>query len=409
MSGKITINKEAAKLSQPKFALELELNPVTIDLNKDQYHDLVMATEYFSWLSLRSKFDSLRPSSLTRSNVKAWWIFAANAILVDFRRRTQCWSWKFIQARRDLRLKYISTFMEKLSGADVTLKLRDLEVSLDVKDIIQYRKLAHAKHSAAASIKQSTSSLTGWFSSFFTPPPMPKTFDMETEKRRFYDMIDSDDNFDEVISETTVDATAKLTLPHLTLSLLEPGASQSLVMCVDLGGYSIQYSRRPAAKSIQIITLLRELHLRAPNQSGQVLDIIHTGTDQQEPAMMVVFETNPISNIPGVEPSVALDIKSTQFNMDLTVDPIVRFIQFIKLPEVSMDATMNNFSEKLSQLRNTSRSGLRYVIEHRKVSLINMVTPDMLAFIYLTRNDIANEISHCIFRLLISTLTYALR
>ena len=369
MDGKITINKEVATSSQPKFALELELNPVVIALDKNQYYGLVMATEYFSWLALRSKYDSLRPVTFTRTNAKDWWLFACNAVLVDFRRRTQCWSWDYIRKRRDLRLKYISTFIEKLSGSDVTSKLRDQEGLLDVKDIIQYRKLAHAKHSAAMSLKQSNSSLTGWFSSFFTPPPIPKTFDMEVEKRRFYDMIDSDENFDDVITETTVDATAKLALPQLTVSLLDSDPLQNLVLRMALGGYSIQYSRRPAAKSIQIITSLRELVVVAPDRSGQLLDIIHSGSDQSEPAVMVLFETNPLSNVPGVKPSAALAVKAKQIHMNLSVDPIVRFMNFIVLPDASLGATRNNISKKLSQLRNTSRIGLRHIIENRKVRI----------------------------------------
>jgi len=69
--------------------------------------------------SLRSTFRDLRPKVAIVGNAGLWWRFACNAVLRDYRRVNQPWSWKFIAARRDTvgMRSLLMSFCAVLAGA----------------------------------------------------------------------------------------------------------------------------------------------------------------------------------------------------------------------------------------------------------------------------------------------------
>lgn len=66
-----------------------------------RYRGLLKTVDRLGLATLRSSFRDIRPSEAVSGNAVAWWTFATDAVLRDYRRINRPWSWSFIAARRD--------------------------------------------------------------------------------------------------------------------------------------------------------------------------------------------------------------------------------------------------------------------------------------------------------------------
>ncbi len=128
------------------------------------------------------QYRKFRPSHSIRikDDPKAYWKFAAGAILDEIHQRNYKWSWAYFEKRRNERKQYVELYKKYLKQKKIsketpeTSELKKLEYDLSYEDIAFYRSLAHAAYRKEMSPVSSPTTKTaaaknqgGWFTSWW--------------------------------------------------------------------------------------------------------------------------------------------------------------------------------------------------------------------------------------------------
>ena len=365
-TGRLTINKAATETS-PRFVFELRLNPITCTVNNLQYIDMMNVLPYFTWLSRRSSFQDIRPTVPLQRNVKVWWRFAADAMLVDFRRRTKAWSWKAMAQRIHQRRRYVELFagfLESRSSSADKADLTSLEEQLTVADIIMFRKIAQAK----VDLRNERKSKASFFSNFFGSSGNESAIDKEAERTKFLQLLADDAEFTEIRSVDIVDLMFQIRVEALIVNIHDDEAASPL-LCLQLHDLALKGSRRPAAASIRLnLTLAQFFALgRAPNH--QLTQICTPqAVNEQELLLSVLIETNPAprqADDPRVD--LRLELNSSPLRLDLRVDTLLALWKFFQAPARLMRMASAAVRKRINQLSHQSKVSMQHLLSSRKV------------------------------------------
>ncbi|KAL3505576.1 hypothetical protein ACH5RR_030958 [Cinchona calisaya] len=119
---------------------------VSLAITEAQYHDWIRLMEVISRYKTYVELSHLRPMVTVSGNATLWWHYAAQAGL---QQKKMCYrlSWGQIKSLCNLRRRYIQLYASSLqqsSNVDNS-EIRDIEKDLDLKVILLWRLLAHAK------------------------------------------------------------------------------------------------------------------------------------------------------------------------------------------------------------------------------------------------------------------------
>ncbi|CAF4672000.1 unnamed protein product, partial [Rotaria sp. Silwood2] len=135
------------EFKRPMFDIKVDLDEISLNINRDQYSDLLDLLEFQDYLSVQSKYIKYRVSNgiIEKPTVKRW-KFAYEAIVNEgVRPRFECYKWKNIKLHLDRCREYRSLhFQELLGKATVEQKQRaeELEEKLDVFNLTYIRRCA---------------------------------------------------------------------------------------------------------------------------------------------------------------------------------------------------------------------------------------------------------------------------
>lgn len=177
--GKATLNK-FFKEGIPKTLIDIFFDAFGLNVNYEQYYDILSVLAAFSTAQRALPFRKYRPAGRKMSPSELF-KYAAICYQSQIHERIRLRTWKYILQRRVDRLEYINLFSNKilLGGLnDIDSKaLATLEEKLDFDDIMQYRSLARAfaKKSQANSPKGYGGRLLNWLG-FKSSANVPRSF-----------------------------------------------------------------------------------------------------------------------------------------------------------------------------------------------------------------------------------------
>lgn len=153
-TGNLTVNKLGTTENQPQYKTEVFFEEFRVDLDSDQYRDILNSASEYHWYNKTHKFKRFRPDVPLKGHSKEWFQYAAKAVLNEIHEKNYSWSWEHVAERRDKRKAYIKLWKEKLKLNDVSLPLKDsaqeeelnnLQKDLPYEDIKFFRSLARTE------------------------------------------------------------------------------------------------------------------------------------------------------------------------------------------------------------------------------------------------------------------------
>ncbi|AQK59109.1 calcium-dependent lipid-binding family protein [Zea mays] len=130
----------------PLEKASLVLSDVSLTVTEAQYYDGIKLLEAFSRFRTRVDVSHLRPVVPVKEDRRAWWRYA---VLAGLRQRKLCYWFSWERTRRlcQLRRRYVqlyATLLQQAAKVDIS-EIREIEKILDMKVIILWRLLGHAK------------------------------------------------------------------------------------------------------------------------------------------------------------------------------------------------------------------------------------------------------------------------
>lgn len=114
---KMQSNRDPRFPDSPDTVLDLDLDPVTMVLERFQFLDAWEMLAAFDAAEKSYPYAELRPKGVTvRDAPRIWWQFAIRATLEDVRERRRRFSAEYITHRREDRLRYIELWKRSLAG-----------------------------------------------------------------------------------------------------------------------------------------------------------------------------------------------------------------------------------------------------------------------------------------------------
>ena len=165
-TGQATLNKKFKK-DLPKTLLNVFFDAFGINVNYEQYYDILCALASVSTAQRAIPYRKFRPSD-KKLETSEMWKFAAKCYLSEIHEKNQKRTWAYLMQRRSLRKEYVNLYSNKiilgqLNELDAKL-LGELERLIGFHDIMHYRSLAgaFAKKSQAGTPRAAGSWFWGW-------------------------------------------------------------------------------------------------------------------------------------------------------------------------------------------------------------------------------------------------------
>ena len=119
---------------RPMFDIKVDLDEISLNLNRDQYSDLLDLLEFQDFLSMQSKYIKYHlKKEIEEKSTRKKWKFAYEAIVnEEIRPRFECYKWENIKAHLDRCREYRSIHLQELTGKLTTVQKEHAEVELSV-------------------------------------------------------------------------------------------------------------------------------------------------------------------------------------------------------------------------------------------------------------------------------------
>ncbi len=231
---------------------------------------------------------------------------------------------------------------------------------MQVTDIIRYRNIAQARHSATTVIK------SGWLGFFRTSTPATATVDLQAEKRRLMELMASDDDFNSIDSRTTVDLEGSIQMSLVVIKVCDD-LTRPPLLHLQCTGIDLQTSRRPMAHAYRFAVSLARFNVLARNSLDQLDALCSPISEGGEKFFDCVVETNPLPKpeTPQVDLDICLTTEALRF--DIHLSRLLPILACFKAPDNVVTAAAIMMNEQMQHWSKLSKTGLRHVIETRKV------------------------------------------
>lgn len=144
-TARVTLNQTDHK---PKTEATLLFDEIAFGLDENQYRDCILMLDLFQANIKKQKYLKFHPAAdqTVQKNPRAFFQFAAQAVLSEIHERNYKWSWDHFRKRRDQRVSYVECYMAsqlKKATEKQAKDLEELEHALSFQDIRFYRSIAH--------------------------------------------------------------------------------------------------------------------------------------------------------------------------------------------------------------------------------------------------------------------------
>jgi len=408
-TGKLTIHKLGTTREHPHLDTELFFEEFGLEINEQQYEDILWTASKFRWYSKTAKFRKYRPKVPPSEDPKAWFKYAAECVLNEIHEKNSKWSWDHFAKRRDERKEYIQLWklkLEKKIGEDEQKQLQNLEETLSFDDIKLYRSLArnelrkegsNAKLYDTDSAEKGEQQKKGWFSGWWgggnatsQKDEQQKTMGADGEhidlsltddqRKTLYDTID----YDEEAEISTVDLPDDCVKLRVSASLKKGGLvvrRSDLTNLADVAfeGCQAHFYQRPNS----FLGGFQVLEFKVEDGTGSSVynhvvsvkqTIPNAGQDQNDlstPFFQIQYEQNPLDG--SADSKLLGSLKSmTIFYNPKFIEELIRFFTPPKIHLDTVGAIMNAAESTVEGLTSQTRMGLEYALEEHKTINVNM-------------------------------------
>ncbi|EMG47074.1 hypothetical protein G210_2649 [Candida maltosa Xu316] len=431
-NGKLTVNKLGTTEKTPHIESDLFFEEFGVELNSQQYQDLLWTASKFHWIMKTEKFRKFRPKLPPSEAPKEWFKYAAESVLNEIHERNYKWSWAYFEKRRDQRKAYIKLWKLKLQGKitpEEQKELDDLEWDLPFEDIKLYRsftrnelkkdKQHYSLYHSETKPAQTTNTSGGWFSGWWgagnnTTTTTNKEDDASSheecddtdekkldlsltdeQRKALYDAIDYDGS-----TATEVDIPAEWVKMKITARLDKGGLTIKRDKTTNLAevvfeGCKTDFLERPNS----FLAKFQMDEFRVEDGSGtsiykHVVSVKQNSDIQtsHESFLQLAFENNPLDQ--SADSNLFAKLKSmTIYYNPKFIEEIVKFFTPPKIHLDTVGAIMNAAESTVEGLTAQTRIGLEYALEEHKTINVRLDLQAPLVILPLDPSSVKSPVA----------------
>ncbi|KAI5965822.1 VPS13 [Candida pseudojiufengensis] len=398
-NGRITIHKAGATKNQPHLESDLSFEEFGLELNAQQYEDILWTASKFHWYMKTAKFRKLRPKVSPSEDPKAWFKYSAECVLNEIHEKHYKWSWEYFQKRRDQRIAYLKLWKLKLDrtiSPEEEKELQQLEWDLSFDDIKLYRSLARNELKRSGKIvrlfdteaaDQNEKKNAGWFSGWWgggnkqSEEKKKDTLEADGEhtavslnddqRKSLYDTID----YDAKAQASDIDLPNDCVKNKISAVLNKGGLvikKDYLTSLAEIAfeGCEAKFFQRP--ESFLASFQMSEFKVEDGTNSSiykHLISVKEASNDDtaksHDPFFQVSYEQNPLDGRADSELLGRLKSMTIFYNPKF----VENLIQFFTPPKIHLDtvgAIMNAAESTVEGLTSQTRMGLEYALEEHK-------------------------------------------
>ncbi|CAF0895845.1 unnamed protein product [Rotaria sp. Silwood1] len=311
------------EFKRPMFDIKVDLDEISLNINHDQYSDVLDLLEFRDYLIIQSKYIKYRINNgiIVKPSVKRW-KFAYEAVVnEEIRPRFECYKWENIKLHLDRCREYRSLHFQELTGkptVEQKQRAQELEKKLDVFNLTYIRRSAEieAKKKKDKEPKTWWGGVSSWWSG--NKPPDNPELDLEQvmspeEKKKLYDAIgyEGEDTSTSTYPEEYIDIDLAIQLKLLDVNVWskinENDAQFRIIARAAIPDTSLVFKRRPATSAIAVFVDLGSFQvfgiatdLKQSEFSNNSRPVLAqpvsrlSSISKQQKLLQVEFETNPL-------------------------------------------------------------------------------------------------------------------
>ncbi|CAF1201535.1 unnamed protein product [Rotaria sordida] len=340
---------------RPVFDAKIDVHRINLNINRNQYCDLLDLFEFQDHLNSQSKFIkyyAMIENNATDKPSLRRWKFAYTVILnEEVRPRLASYKWENIKANRDRFREYHELYYQELTGnASKTQKqlAEELEKKIDVFNLIFIRRTVEIeikKKKAEQKQKSWLDKMTSWWSSDSDDENSEFNIDGATaaeEKKKLYDAIGyAEDDGSLAYPEEYVDIDLSIRLTMLEINVWsninEKNPQFKVIASAAVPNVGLICKRRPAKSAFLFIIDLHSFEVfGVGTDTSQIKTanvyrpVLAKPADQiqlaQKHLLHIEYETNPLDR--SSENRIQVLLQSLEITYDaLTINKLVEFFQ----------------------------------------------------------------------------------
>uniref|UniRef100_A0A8D2Q5L1 Vacuolar protein sorting 13 homolog A n=1 Tax=Varanus komodoensis TaxID=61221 RepID=A0A8D2Q5L1_VARKO len=388
--------------SAPKIDLNVNLQDITIELNKPQYFSIMELLESIDMMTRNLPYRKYRPDVPVHNNAKRWWKYVIYGILeVNVQPKLQMWSWEHIHYHRNQIKNYKDLYKKKITTkkpADECLnKLEELEKTLDIFSITLARQQAEFEATKAGlkifrpGTKQDDEDSGGWFSWMWgweqkaeqVKPGIEQLMTPE-EKDKLYAAIGYGETaIDPTLPKTYEAIKLYIKLVSMTVQIRENKGKPELIKLalIDL---CTTVTQRPGAEAIRFESSVSAFEVKGMAQRKTIPCLLSSNTvhSQHNTSLFtIMFETNPLNE----SANQKLRIESQPLEIIYDAMTVNSLVDFFRPPtDVHLEQLTSATLTKLEEFREKTATGLVYIIETQKI--LDLKINLMASYIIIPQN-----------------------
>ncbi|GAB0096265.1 Vacuolar protein sorting-associated protein 13 [Sergentomyia squamirostris] len=396
--------EDSPRFSIPKVEVFLSLEQFNVGITKSQYQNAIELAESLDRSLKGAPYRKFRPfETPIKGNAKVWWHFAYNCIVeTHIRRRKRDWLWDNMREHccrcREYSEKYKMKKLTKKPDAALVERCEKLEEIIDLFNLIRIQEFVDVEVATIVKVQEpppKSSWLGSWFGGGSKQAEKEQSSAIlsqfnaamtNEEKAKLYSAIGYRENT--MPTELPEDFVAMRF--HFQLNLLEVAimndtgekreSNLDRVLLLQLREVTCAIDQRPAASAIKLKMDLKSFSIFGVQQAGAIPNIIKSKCEEECNQLSLDFETNPLDH--KCDQRIKLRTKPLKITYD--GQTILQLLDVFKAPnEVNISNISDAASDKLSNVKERSATGLEYMIEtHTRLDIDIVLMPVYLIVPY---------------------------
>jgi len=318
---KLVMKPRQDGFKRPMFDIKVDLDDISLNVNRNQYSDILDLLDFQDYLTLKSKYQryQIKDVEPQKRAVKNW-KFAYNVVVnEDVRPRFECYKWKNIKAHVERKREYRSLHILTLTGKSTDEQKRraqELEKKLDVFNLTYIRRTAEieAKKKKEAEPKTWWGSVSNWWGG--AAQQEDPNLDLQNvmsddEKKKLFEAIgyDGEDtsagNYPKEFIDFDLNVRLQLLDINIWAKLNDDDSQFRIVTRVSIPDTGLHFQRRPAADAMAVFVDLgsfqvfgiatnlndNELSFKSRPVLAQPVNV----NASESKLLKIEFETNPLN------------------------------------------------------------------------------------------------------------------
>lgn len=382
--GFVTINKQPKSEYDSKIKADLKFEELSLNLNREQYVNALQLIDYFQSYFKMLEFKRNRPRVPVKQDPLGWFRYAAQTVVDRVREKRKVWTWEYMKQRLDDQKLYVELYKKFYAAGFTDANMTPFEIkqfntlqeSYNYEDLILFRTIAKQiiisenknKNLVKNHEQQQTWSQWLWgknndastnsesTESYSNPNAISITDD---QRQELLDMLDA---------PLVTDMTAAQVLLVVDFSLSSASIriknSKDLLLSAGLEGVKSSYVKRLNSFNVEASIMKAAVSdLSQTNRFSNTLVVQELDTDI--PLVWFQFQHHPPDKMADSNLFLKLQKVVAIHNARL-LDSIFKFFKPPPDQNETVEAIITAANKTVEDLREQTRLGLEYALEHHK-------------------------------------------